>query len=162
MSSPKWFEIATKLLGTKERVGVDSNPVILEWAKSLNGWVSSFYKDDSIPWCGLFVAHCLSEAGFNGPRNPLRALAWADWGVPTAPVEGAVLVFRRPGGGHVGFYVGETASAYKVRGGNQGDAVSDIWISKDRFVVARWPKDTQILTTKVILNSSGNLSANEV
>jgi hypothetical protein len=36
----------------------------------------------------------------------------------------AVLVFERPGGGHVGYYFGEDATAYHVLGGNQGDAVT--------------------------------------
>lgn len=41
--------------------------------------------------------------------------------------------------GHVGFYAGEDKSAYRILGGNQSDEVSLAWVSKDRFVGARWP-----------------------
>jgi hypothetical protein len=50
-----------------------------------------------------------------------------------------VLVFQRPGGGHLGFYVGEDERAYHVLGGNQGDCVSITRIAKDRCIAIRWP-----------------------
>ena len=40
--------------------------------------------------------------------------------------------------GHVGFYVGEYASAYHILGGNQGDAVNVKRFARDRFLTARW------------------------
>jgi hypothetical protein len=46
---------------------------------------------------------------------------------------------RESGLGHVGFYVGEDAGAYRILGGNQSDSVSLAWIRKDRLVDARWP-----------------------
>ena len=98
------------------------------------------YGADSIPWCGLFVAQCMTEAGIKPPPIAVRAKAWATWGDPCPPQRGAVLVFQRDGGGHVGFYSGETASAYRVLGGNQGDAVSEVLISKSRCIAVRWPK----------------------
>lgn len=161
MSTP-WFDVATRLLRTKEAPGSSNNTVILGWAKKLGGWVASFYTKDEIPWCGLFVAHCLREAGAqNLPANPLSALAWASYGGSTQPRVGAVMVFKRPGGGHVGFYVGENASAYLIRGGNQSDSVTDSWISKSRFVGARWPREFPVTTRAVTLTQQGRLSTNE-
>lgn len=161
MINTPWLSTATGLLSTKETPGPQSNPTILQWAKDLGGWVSSFYKDDSIPWCGLFVAHCFSEANVRGPSNPLSALAWADWGVKTDPKVGAVLVFKRTGGGHVGFYVGENDTAFLVRGGNQSDQVCDTWVAKDRLYACRWPEGYEIVGGPVYLTKSGKLSTNE-
>jgi uncharacterized protein (TIGR02594 family) len=161
MSNSPWLVTATELMGTTEVPGSKSNPKIMDWAKKLGGWITSFYKDDSIPWCGLFVAHCFNIHGIKGPKNPLSALAWADWGIPTKPSLGSLLVFKRTGGGHVGFYVGETDTAFLVRGGNQSDKVCDTWISKDRHVATRWPEGFAVVNNPVYLTKSGKLSSNE-
>jgi len=161
MSTP-WLDVATRLLNTKESPGPANNPLIIDWAKKLGGWVASFYTKDEIPWCGLFVAHCLREAGAQDlPGNPLSALAWASYGGSTQARIGAVMVFQRPGGGHVGFYVGENSKAYLIRGGNQSDSVSDSWVAKDRLVAIRWPKDFPVTTSAKILFQTGQLSRNE-
>lgn len=157
-----WLDVATRLLKTKEASGPSNNPVILSWAKKLGGWVSNFYTKDEIPWCGLFVAHCLREAGAqNLPGNPLSALAWAKYGGSTQPRIGAVLVFQRPGGGHVGFYVGESPKAFLVRGGNQSDSVSDAWVAKDRLVDCRWPSEFPVTTKPLQMSQNARLSTNE-
>lgn len=161
MGNTPWLATATSLLGTTEVSGTASNPTIMDWAKKLGGWITSYYKDDSIPWCGLFVAHCFSVNNIKGPSNPLSALAWADWGTDVDPQLGAVLVFKRTGGGHVGFYIGETDDAYLVRGGNQSDKVCDTWISKDRCVAIRWPQGYTASGDPVYLTKSGSLSSNE-
>jgi hypothetical protein len=73
-----------------------------------------------------------------------------------------VLVFQRPGGGHVGFYVGEDATAYHVLGGNQGDAVTIARIAKARCVARRWPLGVKLTGKPVQLASNcGPLSRNE-
>jgi uncharacterized protein (TIGR02594 family) len=97
-----------------------------------------------VPWCGLFVAYCMTAAGQTPPDISVRASAWSTWGLPVEPTLGAVLVFERPGGGHVGFYAGETAAAYRVLGGNQGDAVNYAWIAKHRCVAVRWPPNANL------------------
>lgn len=161
MSNTPWLVTATELLGTTEVPGPKSNPTIMDWAKKLGGWITSFYKDDSIPWCGLFVGLCMKQHNIDTPKNPLSALAWADWGVKTTAKLGAVLVFTRKGGGHVGFYVGETDTAFLVRGGNQSDKVCDTWIAKDRLFDIRWPSGWPAPTGPVYLTRSGTLSSNE-
>jgi hypothetical protein len=72
-----------------------------------------------------------------------------------------VLVFARKGGGHVGFYVGEDATAYHVLGGNQGNAVNVMRIAKDRCIAIRWPEGEPVVGKPVILASNGQLSRNE-
>ena len=49
------------------------------------------------------------------------------------------MVFTRPQGGHVAFYVGEDAQTFHTLGGNQSDAVSITRIDKARCVGMRWP-----------------------
>ncbi len=139
---PVWFEEAGRLMGVREVAGAKSSPTIMGWAVKLGGWVTRIYTGDDVPWCGLFVAHCIGATlpDETLPSNPLSALAWAKFGVPLAqPRLGAVCVFSRKGGGHVGFYVGEDATAVRVRGGNQSDAVTETRVLKSRLVGYRWP-----------------------
>lgn len=158
-----WTTIAKKYAGLKEYPGSASNPTIMGWAKKLGAKLGMTYTDDSVPWCGLFVAHCMSEAGLEVPKVPVRASAWSTWGVPLkVPTEGAVLVFSRTGGGHVGFYQSEDALNYHVLGGNQGDAVSVTKIAKDRAVAVRWPSSVSLPTGgRIIAKFDGKISTNE-
>jgi len=136
---PLWFGVAKAQIGVKETPGARSNPKIIEWAGKVGRKLGVAYTDDATPWCGLFVAYCMTAAGQTPPDIAVRAKAWATWGQPVEPTLGAVLVFERPGGGHVGFYAGETSTAYRVLGGNQGDAVNYAWIAKSRCIATRWP-----------------------
>jgi uncharacterized protein (TIGR02594 family) len=124
------------------------------------------YNADSVPWCGVFVAKCLDEAGITSPPFAVRAKAWVNWGANLRAerlAPGAVLVFERPGGGHVGFYVGEDADAYHVLGGNQGDSVSVARLAKERCIARRWPNGRPVLGKPVrVIDSGGKpLSRNE-
>ncbi len=138
-----WFQEARRLLGTEEKPGVGSNPAILEWAKDLD----VAYKGDDIPWCGLFVAHCIAATLRDEPlpANILGARAYRRFGMPTDPGPGAIMVFwrgdRNGPFGHVGFYAGQDESTgdYRILGGNQSNSVSLAWISPERLIAARWP-----------------------
>jgi hypothetical protein len=55
------------------------------------------------------------------------------------PVTGAVLIFERGSGGHVGFAIGQDITHFYVLGGNQSDAVTIARIAKSRLLGARWP-----------------------
>lgn len=176
-----WMTIAYSLLGTREAPGAANNATILGWAKKLGLKVLGMvYNADSTPWCGLFVAHCMREAGIdlesegrNQMKIGVRASAWADWGSNLRDESlalGAVLVFQRPGGGHVGFYVGEgtvvldgvKTPAYRVLGGNQSDNVTQTWIAKSRCVARRWPYGVPVSPKKIMLAANGEkLSTNE-
>ncbi|GLR51254.1 TIGR02594 family protein [Shinella yambaruensis] len=142
-TEPIWMREARRYLGLREIVGKGSNSTIMSWAKRLGGWVASFYSDDDIPWCGLalaaWVAVTLPQEAL--PSNPLGALNWRTFGISLpAPSVGAILVFKRPGGGHVGLYVGEDATHYYVLGGNQSNSVSITRIERSRLVAIRYPK----------------------
>ena len=128
-SSPNILVHALAEYGTREVKGHGNNPKILGWAKEVdpraNDWLGNWYKSDSIPWCGLFVGVCAARAGFPHGQSQLAALNWLKWGMAAdKPSLGDVMIFKRKGGGHVGFYVGESSTHYHILGGNQGDEVN--------------------------------------
>ena len=118
-----------------------------------NGWLRMFLRRDGrtlgdpakLPWCGDFVETCLRLAlpgePFDGPLgdNPYWARNWLCLGSEIAPTYGAVVVFSRGSGGHVGFAVGQDADALHVLGGNQSNAVTVARVAKARLLGARWP-----------------------
>lgn len=159
-----WFKEALRLMGVREIAGPKSNGIILDWAKGQG----IPYKGDDIPWCGLFVGHCIGSTLEREavPGNVLSARAWGRFGISTQPTMGSVMVFWRKspssGLGHVGFYAGEDAGAYRVVGGNQSDSVCTTWIGKDRLVGARWPATVPPPIPEVVLaKRTEKLSWNE-
>lgn len=165
---PAWLSHARSLVGTREAAGPASNKTILGWASRLGAKVLGIvYNADSVPWCGLFVANCLREAGvdLSAMKVGVRASAWATWGANLAADRlspGAIMVFVREGGGHVAFYVGEDATHYHVLGGNQGDAVNVMRLSKERCVARRWPRGVAVMGRPVRMSPGGvPLSSNE-
>jgi uncharacterized protein (TIGR02594 family) len=97
------------------------------------------------PWCGDFIETCIRMGLPDEPllgalgTNPYWARNWLLFGQDTKPTTGAVLVFERGSGGHVGFAVGQDDTHFYVLGGNQSDAVTIARIAKSRLLGARWP-----------------------
>lgn len=154
---PKWLVEAREHMGTREIPGARHNNKILGWVKTLGGW----FKDDETPWCGTFVGYCMKISGFDVPKHWYRAKAWADWGQPSTPRVGAIAVFGRQGGGHVGFAVGESANLIYVLGGNQSNAVNIMPIAKSRLIAFRWPPGVPISNEKLPQMTGGTVSRNE-
>lgn len=159
MITPDWLTKAETYRGLRETPGPRHNSVILNWLANLGAW----WKDDETAWCGTFVAHCLKAVGQPIPKLWFRAKAWADYGSALRPeriAPGAILVFAREGGGHVGFYVGEDARYYYVMGGNQSNGVNTMKLAKTRCIAIRWPKDVAVIGKPVIM-AGGVVSTNE-
>lgn len=162
-----WFQEARRLIGIKERVGPGNEPEIIDWAKA----AGIAYNSDDIPWCGLFVAHCIDSTlvAESLPANPLGARQWLKFGAPLqTPVLGSVLVFWREKKtsfkGHVGFYAGQEKGSghYHVLGGNQSNKVSIALIARDRLLEARWPATVPVSGDKLELASGQTMfSTNE-
>jgi uncharacterized protein (TIGR02594 family) len=148
-----WLAIARRYLGVREIPGPKADPTILGFARRMGGWVASWYQTDATPWCALYANAVLQEAGLPMSAKPgsadlLRAKSFLTYGTVLAePALGCLLVFDRAGGGHVGFYTGETLKAFRVLGGNTSDEVREAWLSKDRIcrdgsgevIGYRWP-----------------------
>lgn len=159
MSEPSWLKIARSYEGLKEIPGPRHNQTIIRWLGKLKAW----WSDDETPWCGVFVARCMQESNLSYPKFYMRAKAWSDYGSLLRRDRlalGAILVFDRAGGGHVGFYVGEDAGHYFVLGGNQGNAVNVMKLGKSRLVASRWPKGEPVIGKPVYMNG-GSVSTNE-
>lgn len=166
-NEPAWLVAARAKLGTREAAGSANSATIMSWAKRLGTKVLGIaYNADSVPWCGVFVAACLQEAGIAPAPIAVRAKSWASWGANLAAAvlsPGAVLVFEREGGGHVGFYVGEDSTHYHVLGGNQGDAVNVMRLAKSRCIARRWPRGVPVLGRPVRMTAAAGIpvSTNE-
>lgn len=136
-----WMAEAARLIATREFLGERDNPEILDWAKDID----IPYTGDDVPWCGLFVGHCIATTlpAEPLPSGLLGARSWLKLGQATTPRLGAVMVFWRGSKtsweGHVGFYAGQHGSNYLILGGNQGDSVCYTWLHRDRLLEARWP-----------------------
>lgn len=165
MLLPPWIEFGKQLIGIKEAPGERDNQQIIDWAKVIGGWTESYYKRDSIPWCGLYVGFVLAQVGIEPSKDALRARAWNEWGKKVEPCFGAIMVFTRNGGGHVGFYISEDKDYYHILGGNQSDMVNVARISKQRFLGARWPSDPRFdkfhVPGRIVKKFDGIISTNE-
>ena len=134
------FEAAGHHLGVEEWPGAKHNPLVLEmFAQAGHGWV----KDDETPWCAAFVGAVLGECGIAGSGS-LAARSYLKWGEPVAngdAVPGDVVVFWRgspsAATGHVAFFVRWDGANVIVRGGNQGNRVSDTHYSVNRLLAVR-------------------------
>jgi uncharacterized protein (TIGR02594 family) len=160
--APKLIIEALKIYGTKEIVGKQHNPVIMQWAKDTG--LQNVYTSDEVPWCGLVIAWLCLQAGKPVVKDPLWALNWAKWGdhMPN-PELGDIVTFKRPGGGHVGLYVGEDATTYHVLGGNQDNAFNITRIAKHRLFAARRYYSIAVPgnVRRIHLDASGLVSVNE-
>lgn len=134
---PPWLVEAYKHEGLKEISGKAHNKTIVSWLTKLNAW----WREDETPWCGTFVAHCLTTANRSLPKHWYRAKAYLDYGTElTKPAYGCIAVTGREGGGHVFFVVGETPDGQIVGfGGNQSNAVNLRKFPKNKILGYRWP-----------------------
>lgn len=160
---PNIVKEALLLYDIKEGKGTVNNKTILDWAKELN--LSSTYSQDSIPWCGLFIALIVNRAGHGVITDPLWARNWLNFGKKVnVAMLGDILVFRRGSGGHVGVYVGEDRYYYHVLGGNQADRVSITRIEKGRCLGIRQPNWKVAMpdsVKQIFLRPDGTISKNE-
>ena len=156
-----WFEEGKRKMGLMEK---GNNKSLWDWLRSDKRSVGDPSK---LPWCGDFVETCLA---LTLPKevlliNPYLARNWSKWGVPCEVMKGAVVSFWRGsrGGisGHVGFVAGQSKGNIYVLGGNQGDRVSIMPLSKDRMLATRWPVSFPPPTMVAPTMSGGTISVNE-
>lgn len=126
------FDLAQRLIGTKEVAGVVDNPQIVAMLRLDDDWPES----DEVPWCSAFVNWICWFARL--PRSKsLRARSWLRVGRRVEldqAKHGDVVVLKRGKGeqpgpdvikapGHVGFYAGRFDDFVEVLGGNQKNSV---------------------------------------
>lgn len=164
---PPWLTEARGLLGVREAPGPANDPTIMGWARELDQW----YPGDDIPWCGLFVAHCMAVGAPNEPQNfnRLGARAWRAYGIEVDknnPPLGAVCVLWRTHptqsvNGHVFIVTGQNRDALRGVGGNQSDMVSEMWFDRERVLGCYIPASYTDVLPPAPTAPTGTLSTNE-
>lgn len=176
---PLWLTEARSHLGTREVRGRGNNPEIMKWARDLDQW----YTGDDVPWCGLFVAHCMAVGAPDEPQkfNRLGAREWLKYGHPVSddaplplggiPVSdaslplGGIAVFWRESRsgwkGHVALITGWSDNAIRCIGGNQANTVSEAWFKRSRLLGVRYPKPSVPSRHTAPKAETGQLSTNE-
>lgn len=168
---PVLLSSALQYLGIREIPGKKNNPVIMNMAKQLG--IDDIYINDDTSWCGLFMSFLFLITGkpmpnLKGDRyNYLRAAWFIGYGHPVIRGEemlSDVLIFKRPGGHHVGLYIAESKNTFFVLGGNQSNSVSIDELDKNRLVSARrlYRSGIPDSVKKYFLDTSGKVSTNEV
>lgn len=137
---PKSLFYALSFCGLIEKKGSESNPIILDWAKTLS--VSDYYNSDSIAWCGLGKAIATKMAGYNPPKNFLAAKNWINYGTyvsPSASVLGDTVIYSRPGGHHVAWQIALTKDKKSrlIYGANQSDSFCFEFKSNENLIGVR-------------------------
>jgi uncharacterized protein (TIGR02594 family) len=170
-TEPKIWNEARKHYGILEKEKGKVVPELNDWCEEMN--VNGWFPGNDFPWCGLFVAIVVSRARQEFIKGFLGAKNWLGYGKTIyRPKPGFtkglfacfmdIVIFSRPGGGHVGFLFAENKNAYLVYGGNQSNAVGFAWIAKDRCVGIQRPEYNTYKPVKLrMLTQTGELSKNE-
>ncbi|AFC22889.1 peptidoglycan-binding lysin domain protein [Saprospira grandis str. Lewin] len=126
---PAWISKAEGYKGKAETAKmVKDDPFVKMLFQELGTYDEWAHKQTvkTANWCAAFVSHCLKKSGqpalsyYDGGR----AKKYLDYGRKIdKPAYGAIVVFSRSGGGHVGFVAGQTDSHILTLGGNQGNKV---------------------------------------
>lgn len=155
-----WLDAARGDLGNPESLGPNDSPFIRKMLGKLNAlWLKGQ------PWCGSAMAYWMQRCQIPFPKDYYRAKAWAQWGTGCGQVLGAVVVFEREGGGHVGILTGRDAKGFlRVLGANQSDSVRESWFDPARVLAYRWPPNVAFFDAKPLppMTRDGKLSQNEV
>ena len=125
-----WMPIADKEYGVIEIPGKEHNPRVLEYLSTVTNISPTWRSRDETPWCSAFVNWCVEKAGYVGTKSA-ESTSWLNWGRSIEkPVKGCLAIFSRNGGGHVGFYIDETATLsetyIRILGGNQEHMETEI------------------------------------
>ena len=154
-----WITEAKTALGRNE---ARDRSWLMDWLKRDGRSLGDPSKN---PWCGDFVETCIRMGLPDEPllgalgMNPYWARNWLLFGQAVQPIIGAVLIFERGSGGHVGFAVGQDDTHFYVLGGNQSDAVTIARIAKSRLLGARWPATYPPRTQRLPTMKSGEFLA---
>jgi uncharacterized protein (TIGR02594 family) len=141
-TTPEWVRVAYKELGQKEISGLQENPHIVEYFKTIGA--KENYRDDVDDWASAFAEWSLNQVGIKGPKSD-EPFSWLEWGQDLAkPVIGCIVVMSFSGLHHVGFYFGEDDDFMQILGGNEDDAVHIFRYPKSAVFGYRWPSNMKV------------------
>lgn len=130
------FEVALyfEKLGSglfNDQYGDDAWLYAQEWPERANPVIVSFFDATSLPvisgdqtaWCAAFVSWCITRSGSKEGAHSAASASYRKWGTATDdPKPGDLVVFqhkRKPGQGHVAFFVSRVGGGFMLLGGNQ-------------------------------------------
>ena len=124
---PLWLKIARREMGVAETPGPDHTLRVLQYLAVCSRTDPALRSRDETPWCSAFACWVMEQAGYDSPKTAW-ARSWHDqaWGEEEPigdPRRGAIAVFRRGHGGHVGFFIEDLGDRVAVLGGNQANKV---------------------------------------
>lgn len=102
------------------------------------------------PWCAIWVNAKIEESGLRGTRSPSSQSFRHNGNFVqlAGPALGAIAVYWRNSPesfvGHVGLYIGETATQVLTLGGNESDAVRKQFEPKTKLRGYWWPKSVPL------------------
>ena len=167
--APKMIVEGFKLgqLDTTEFPGPKSNPEIL--ALAAEAGLASIYHSDETAWCAVAQTVVCLRAGKEVPftmYDRMRAVSFLHFGTPVDPDQamfGDVLIFKRPGGYHVGMYAAEDEVCFHTMGGNESNQYNIVREPKTRILAVRRPhyNNQPASVKKIIVSPQGAISDNE-
>ena len=134
---PTWVTAGLKDLGFHEEGDNQGIELFIAQAKCGN---------PGDPWCAIWANAKLEQSGIRGTRSPSSQSFRHDPNFVEldGPALGAIAVYWRgsqgSGLGHVGFYMGETATQILTLGGNESDAVRKQFEPRSKLFGYWWPK----------------------
>lgn len=120
------------------------------WDETIKNWIQNSCKslginmpsdDSAFAWCGCFVSNMLIEAGI-WPIDRMHIVAARGFlnigEIVTKPQLGDIVILERgPGKGHVGFFINDLGTKYKLLSGNSSDSVIIYDFDKSRTLGIR-------------------------
>ena len=145
---------AGEYVGLSKWPGAKHNPAVLEMFEKVgHNWVDT----DETPWCAAFVGTVLASLGLPH-TGKLNARSYEGYGAAVRTQDarpGDIVVLwrgsRSSWQGHVGFFVRFDGDQVVLRGGNQGNAVSDAPFNMDRVVAIRRADGVQARGARPVL-----------
>ena len=157
----KILAAAGEYLGLEEWPGARNNPAVVEMFKTVG---HAGITEDSTPWCAAFVGAVLASLGLSH-TGQLNARSYLGWGAEVRVQDarpGDVVVLwrgsRASWQGHVGFLVRFDGNRIILRGGNQGNKVSDQGYPMDQLLGIRRADGVEARGARPVLRS-GNRGA---
>ena len=138
---PTWVTTGLKDLGFHETGNNQGIGSFIEQAKC--GSVGD-------PWCAIWVNAKFEQSGIRGTRSASSQSFRHDSNFINldGPALGAIAVYWRgspdSGLGHVGFYMGETATQILTLGGNESDAVRIQFEPRAKLLGYWWPESVTL------------------
>lgn len=149
------IHIASREIGTREIVGSQHNPRIVNYAKEAG---FTYVNDDETPWCSFFMNWVAQKAQLESTGKG-NARSWLNVGIPVVnPEPGDVVIFWRESPnsykGHVGVFMGYSQDHSRIYtlGGNQNNQVGETAYSTSQLLGFRRlrPVKKKALSTKVL------------